>query len=395
MRDEDSTFRGGKGDAVRGEASTSECVEIRREIMAALSEGGAFSAIVSTHLVKCPPCRDWEGEFRAMHTLCRESKGALDPSRLTSSILNACETEPRGTTGRLAAPAPGAGKALDRGALLVAFLFVVLFQAILAFLLEGSSRIVYPAVCAVVMMLPAVWVYGDAAKRGMPAGFWAALQPFTVPVGFAAYLVCRERATARCPACGAARPNRSVFCAECGGKLVDTCCGCGKPVRKEFRICPFCGTRLEQCFPREDAGAPCGWSRRQIVFLAAVNAALVAALVAVLLRGDAQRSILAALLYLFGFFPIFNWVSIDARRRAMNGVAWGAFALVASYPGLVIYLACRKDERIVCPVCGSHPPASFNFCPCCGSLLRSSCERCGTAAASGDRFCSSCGAEIS
>jgi len=167
-------------------------------------------------------------------------------------------------------------------------------------------------------------------------------------------------------------------------------------VRREFRVCPFCGTRLEQCFIRDDeAGASCGWSRLQIAFLAAGNVALLGVLLAVLLRGEARSSFIAASLCLFGFFPIFNWVSIDARRRAMSSIAWGLLALVASYLGLVIYLACRKDERIACPVCGSHPPASFNYCPCCGSLLRSSCARCAAAAVPGDRFCASCGSDLS
>ncbi len=57
----------------------------------------------------------------------------------------------------------------------------------------------------------------------------------------------------------------------------------------------------------------------------------------------------------------------------MSTILWGILVLVTLYAGLVIYLACRKDERSACPVCGSYPPVSFNFCPCCGSVLGASC----------------------
>ena len=77
----------------------------------------------------------------------------------------------------------------------------------------------------------------------------------------------------------------------------------------------------------------------------------------------------------------------------MSTILWGVLVLVTLYAGLVIYLACRKDERVACPVCGSYPPSSFNFCPCCGSVIGESCPSCGAASRSG-RFCASCGAEI-
>jgi hypothetical protein len=79
----------------------------------------------------------------------------------------------------------------------------------------------------------------------------------------------------------------------------------------------------------------------------------------------------------------------------MNSIAWGALVLVTFYVGLVVYLACRRDIRIECPVCGSYPPASFNFCPCCGSSLGVSCPVCSAAAAPGGHFCASCGEKLS
>jgi hypothetical protein len=100
-----------------------------------------------------------------------------------------------------------------------------------------------------------------------------------------------------------------------------------------------------------------------------VNTALFAVFLAALLRGGPAVSPIVALLVLFGYFPVFNWVAVDSRRRAMPTALWGILVLATLYVGLVIYLACRKDERVSCPVCGSYPPASFSFCPCCGSVL--------------------------
>jgi hypothetical protein len=379
----------------REQQASPECIAVREEIMIAVfAEAGAAVESVSIHLEKCEPCRAWEAEIRTMHGLCRESGAGDDPSPLTSSVLKSRAAAPVSPAGRRREPKPTAERSSDRGALLVIVLAAMLFNLILALRLEGSARVLYPVIGFGVMLASAVWVHVDSTRRGMPAAFWTALQPFTVPAGLIAYLVCRERSSLSCPACGNTVPGRDRFCPECGVGLAAFCCGCGRPVRREFRVCPFCGTRLEECFPREDAeGRMCGWSRAQIAFLAAANVVLFAGFLAALLRGEGQASFVAAFLYLFGFFPVFNWVAVDSRRRAMSTIFWGILVLVTLYAGLVIYLACRKDERVACPVCGSYPPSSFNFCPCCGSVLADSCPSCG-AASRGDRFCASCGAEI-
>jgi hypothetical protein len=389
-------FGGKRERADRKPHANPECAAVREEIaMTVFANEGVAVEFVSIHLEKCEPCRAWEAEVRTMRCTCRESGAPADVSRLTSSALGIRAAEfpsPRG--GSRPGPRPEAGRPSDRGVLLLVALAALLFNLILALRLEGSARALYPAVGFAAMIASAAWVYADSTRRKMPAAFWTALQPFTVPAGLAAYLVCRERASQRCPSCGRAVPARDRFCPECGKGLAAFCCGCGRSVRKEFRVCPYCGTRLEECFPREDAGGrTCGWSRVQIAFVAGANGVLFAGFVAALMRGGAQTALVAALLYLFGFVPVFNWVSVDSRRRAMPTILWGILVLATLYAGLVIYLACRKDERSACPVCGSYPPVSFNFCPCCGSVLGASCPSCG-AAAPGDRFCASCGAEM-
>jgi hypothetical protein len=395
----DSMFKewfGGKGKgAARGCHANPECVAAREEIMMAVySEAGAAVESISVHLEKCDSCRAWEADIRKMRRDCRDSSAPGGLSRLTSSALASCAAESRIPLSPGSEPRPETERSSDRGALFVVALAVVLFNLALVLKLEGGSRVLYPSVGFAVMIASALWVFIDSTRRKMPAAFWTALQPFTVPVGLIAYLVCRERASLSCPSCGRAVSGNDRFCPECGKGLAVFCCGCGRSVRKEFRVCPFCGTRLEECFPREDeAGRTCGWSRAQIVFLAAANGLLLAGLLAALLRGGPQTAFVAALLYVFAFFPVFNWVSVDSRRRAMSTILWGVLVLATLYAGFVIYLACRKDERTACPVCGSYPPASFNFCPCCGSVLGAGCPSCGAASREG-RFCASCGAEM-
>ncbi|HVO76488.1 MAG TPA: zinc ribbon domain-containing protein [Candidatus Bathyarchaeia archaeon] len=386
-------LKGKRNGASGGREPNPECLVIRDEIMTVASgQALVVSEIVTAHLEKCGSCREWEADYRNMHGLCRDLSAASDASSLTASAIRTCGRGPVRSAAERAGEARARLEVRDRGALFVVSLAVVLFNLILAFSLEGSARVMYPTVLFLCMLGSAVSVHADAGRRKMPAAFWAAIAAFTLPLGIAAYLVCRARGSSRCPACGRTVSANDRFCHACGGALAELCCGCGRAVRKEFRVCPFCGTSLDECFPSEDRGKrSCGWSRAQILFAAAVNAAFVVVFLASLLRGGPVVSRVVPLLVFFGWIPLFNWVAIDSRRRAMPTVLWGIFVLVTMYAGLVIYLACRRDERVECPVCGSYPPVSFNYCPCCGSVLGAVCASCGAPVARGNRFCASCG----
>jgi len=385
-------MNGKNGMGSEGALVRAECLVIRDEIMVAASAGwpAVVTEGVTIHLERCASCREWEADYRIMHGLCRESQACADPSRLTSSVIRACTLPPDRAGEARADAAADRLRVRDRGVLAIVSLAVLAFNVILALSLVGRTRVIYPVVLFACMLVLTMSVYRDSRRRGMNAAFWAALMPFTVPAGFAVFLVRRARGSSKCPACGRTVRVVDRFCPECGRALAEFCCGCGRPVRKEFRVCPFCGTRLEECAPFEDRGAaPCDWSRAQIAFIAIVNTVLLGVLLAALLRGG----FIVMLLVLLGYFPLFNWVEVDSRRRAMRTVPWGVFVLLTFYVGLVIYLACRKDERVLCPVCGSYPPTRFNFCPCCGSALGAVCASCGVPAVPGNRFCTSCGAE--
>jgi len=379
----------------RGGAEERECILIREEIVASVfGDKAAVRETVSLHLEKCPRCREWEREIRRMHESCRSRRAVLDPARLTESVLSRPDIPSMLASDTRGAARRRAVRASDRGTLYLAVVAAALVQGILAAVLHGRGAPIQAASFAS-MLAATIWVHFDSARRGMPGAFWTALQPFTVPAGLVAYVACRSRESAKCPSCGRIVSSRGGFCRSCGAKLTEFCCGCGKPVRKEFRVCPFCGTRLSECFEREDEGArTCGWSARQVAFVVAVNAALLAGVLGVLLGGARSAAVIAAPFYVFGWVPLFNWVSIDSRRRAMATVWWGLLVVLTLYIGFVIYLACRRDARIVCPVCGSYPPVSFNFCPCCGSSLGSVCPACGAATDLEGRFCSACGEKL-
>ena len=363
--------------------------------MAVFAEAGAVVESVSIHLEKCESCRAWEAEIRKMHRGCRESGAPGDVSRLTSSALQSRAAESPSPARSRREPRPEAERSSDRGALFVVALAVVLFNLILAFRLEGGARVLYPVIGFAVMIASAVWVYVDSTRRKMPAAFWTALQPFTVPAGLIAYLVCRERASLRCPSCGRTVPARDRFCPECGRGLAAFCCGCGRSVRKEFRVCPFCGTRLEECFPREDeAGRTCGWSRAQIVFLAGANVVLLAGFLAALLRGgrgDVFRRrvplsvrILSRLQLGVGRFEAESHVDDSLGHPRSRHALRGARHLSRLQKG-----RARRVSRMRLLSARRASTSARAAAPCSARAARPAARL-----PAADRFCASCGAEM-
>lgn len=88
-------------------------------------------------------------------------------------------------------------------------------------------------------------VYSDAKKRGMDPWLWATVATF-IPflIGIIIYLVARSNGRATCENCG--RPIRSDFkaCPYCGHTRVHVCPQCGRPVSPDWKLCPYCARRL-------------------------------------------------------------------------------------------------------------------------------------------------------
>jgi hypothetical protein len=64
------------------------------------------------------------------------------------------------------------------------------------------------------------YVYGDARRRGMPAGLWALLVVL-IPnlIGFIVYFILRRGLFAPCPQCGRGAETGQIYCSACGHKL--------------------------------------------------------------------------------------------------------------------------------------------------------------------------------
>jgi len=72
-------------------------------------------------------------------------------------------------------------------------------------------------VFAAAFVLALGYVYGDAARRGMPPALWA-LTVFLVPnlVGFLLYFLLRKPLLEPCPRCGQGIAPGPAFCPSCG-----------------------------------------------------------------------------------------------------------------------------------------------------------------------------------
>ena len=119
---------------------------------------------------------------------------------------------------------------------------------------------------ALIQLILAVWVGVDAQKRGSNGYFWGLLVFFTSIVGLLVYLlwitdvmekISRDVNTGRapapaadpvvvdavlpsCPACGGEVEEDFKACPACGASL--RCSGCDKPIRKGWKVCPWCTT---------------------------------------------------------------------------------------------------------------------------------------------------------
>ncbi len=98
---------------------------------------------------------------------------------------------------------------------------------------------------AIYFLVVATLVYRDAARRGMDPWLWATIAAF-LPffIGVVIYLVMRNSAQGRCSQCG--RPVRADYrvCPYCGQSQSLQCPQCHEPVAVDWKVCPHCGRSL-------------------------------------------------------------------------------------------------------------------------------------------------------
>ncbi len=114
-------------------------------------------------------------------------------------------------------------------------------------------------------------------------------------------------------------------------------------------------------------------------------------------------------------FAMTCWVGIDANRRGMQGILWGALVFFTSIVGLVVYLivcsgalnppgepAVQGNTAAappppappagkVCAACRSPLEPEFKICPYCGEEQRRACAGCSRDLQAGWKVCPYCG----
>lgn len=98
------------------------------------------------------------------------------------------------------------------------------------FLFFGGHEVSGTLVCTLIgallagYILLAGYVYGDAKRRGMPAGLWTAMA-ILIPnaIGFVLYFLLRKPLVHPCPACGNGVTPDAAFCPKCGQPQAAAC----------------------------------------------------------------------------------------------------------------------------------------------------------------------------
>jgi RNA polymerase subunit RPABC4/transcription elongation factor Spt4 len=88
-------------------------------------------------------------------------------------------------------------------------------------------------------------VYRDAAARGMDPWLWATVAVF-VPalIGLVIYLIVRSNPMRTCPKCGRTLRQDFRLCPYCGHVQEAHCPQCQTAISEGWRLCPQCGQSL-------------------------------------------------------------------------------------------------------------------------------------------------------
>jgi RNA polymerase subunit RPABC4/transcription elongation factor Spt4 len=95
------------------------------------------------------------------------------------------------------------------------------------------------------ILVIALIVYRDAAKRGMDPWYWATIAAF-VPffIGLIIYLLERRSVRKVCLNCGKGLQVDFKICPYCGQNQEISCEKCQKEVAPDWKLCPYCGASL-------------------------------------------------------------------------------------------------------------------------------------------------------
>lgn len=104
------------------------------------------------------------------------------------------------------------------------------------------------ALAACLPFVLGVYVYRDAARRGMNALLWALVAVLAPSlVGLLIYLLVRGNySDLRCPRCNTPVGEAFVICPNCGAKLRPSCPNCAMSVEPDWKLCPKCAKPLPE-----------------------------------------------------------------------------------------------------------------------------------------------------
>ncbi|MBD3334773.1 MAG: zinc-ribbon domain-containing protein [Candidatus Eisenbacteria bacterium] len=89
------------------------------------------------------------------------------------------------------------------------------------------------------------YVYRDASRRGMDPWLWTCIAVF-VPafVGLVIYLIARSNGGRACVNCGRSLRTDFRICPYCGHEQERRCPQCRRPIATDWKLCPHCGHSL-------------------------------------------------------------------------------------------------------------------------------------------------------
>jgi RNA polymerase subunit RPABC4/transcription elongation factor Spt4 len=133
---------------------------------------------------------------------------------------------------------------------LVCFLLISCFFFITPAGVDVPARLLVMLVPALILVtayltLVPTLVYRDASRRGLNPWLWATVATF-VPnlIGVIIYLIVRTQVNRTCISCGKGIRTDFKVCPYCGETQEHLCAGCQAAVAGDWKVCPHCGQQL-------------------------------------------------------------------------------------------------------------------------------------------------------
>lgn len=91
-----------------------------------------------------------------------------------------------------------------------------------------------------------IFVYKDAGKRGLNKWMWMTIAVY-VPnfIGIVLYMIFRNNSESKCLQCGKVVKKEFEVCPYCGNNLRVKCSNCGNNVESGWQVCPYCAGKLK------------------------------------------------------------------------------------------------------------------------------------------------------